>query len=225
MPSSASAPEPGDQRAPAVVADQDALQELERAQVVGLAAQVARASRGLGSARPAARRSASHSAPRRAGARARRARARHSPPSGLRSSAASERSSRGGRGDAQRREQVLDRELAADAQHVGAGDRHARALQRPDDRVRRAAAPLHQDHHVAGADRAAAGGARQRAAGVEPAARSSRRCAVGQRLDRVVGRAARRPARPRGSRPASPASAGTARARPGPARRRRSDGG
>ena len=127
MPSSASAPEAGDEPPAAVVADEDAREELERAQEVGLGAEV-----GEERARPSGQRSGGlgAAAPPRACRSRRWASSKSSrsvrPPSGLRSRAASERSSPRGGGEAQRGEQVVDGELAADAQEVGAGDRHAR---------------------------------------------------------------------------------------------------
>ena len=126
MPSSASAPEPGDQPAAAVVADEDPREELERAQEVGAGADVGEERAHLGPAAGRLRRAAPPRACRRGGWASSKSSRSERPPSGLRSRAASERSSPRRGGEAQRGEQVVDRELAADAQEVGAGDRHAR---------------------------------------------------------------------------------------------------
>ena len=178
-------PEPGDELPPPVVADEDAGQHLERPQVVGLRQQVVEQRPRLG---PALGRLFAQRPPQASLARMREleelalARRRRAGSEQRREREVVAR----GRGDAERGEEVVDGELAADPEQVGAGDRHALALERPDDRVEEVGAPLDEDHDVAGADRPAVRVAGQGAAARQPAGDLARD-APGQDLDRVVG--------------------------------------
>ena len=176
-----------------------------------------RSARAAGQRSAGASRSARPSEPGRPWASSKSSRSER-PPSGLRRKAASERSSAGvaAKRSAATRSRTASSPpiLSTSAPATGT----ARPLQRADHRVEDRAAPLHQHHDVAGPDRAS--GAGQDAAGVEPAADP-----VGDRAgeppDRVAGRRRPRAGRPSRSPRACRASAGTARARRGPAARAR----
>ena len=103
-------------------------------------------------ARPAARPRAAGRA-RRPG---RRARSSSMSQNGLRSSAASVRSSSAKRAKRPSAKQVLEGDVLGEQQPVGAADGHASPLQRPDDLVEQGVAAAHQDQHVAVAHRPAA---------------------------------------------------------------------
>ena len=204
--------EAGGEAAAAVVADEDAGEELVGAEVVGLGERGrARRARTLGPA-GVGRGARARGVPARGWARSKSSRSER-PPSGAAEEGGEGEVVGGGGGEAERGEEVVDGELAPHAQEVGAGDGDAGALQLADDGVEELGAALDEDHHVAGAD-GAASVAGEGAGGGEPAGDLVGDAAA-RTMDRVVGGEGVDRGRPRGCRRASRACRGRARARRG----------